>query len=178
MWMVGRIGSVLGLGLVLLLVVGLGCATGASPTTLPTARVVKVVDGDTLDVALNGRVERVRLIGVNAPESVDPRRPVQCFGREAAARARELLEGKLVQLEADPSQGDRDQFGRLLRYVWLPSPEGPPRLVNQVLIAEGYAHEYTYNLPYRYQEAFRQAQREARAQQRGLWSPATCNGRP
>jgi micrococcal nuclease len=141
----------------------------ARPPGLPQARVVRVVDGDTVDLAPCGRV---RLIGIDTPETVDPRRPVQCFGREAAAKATELLEGQTVFLEPDPTQGERDRHGRLLRYVWL----ADGRLVNLELVAQGYAHEYTYAAPYTYQDAFQRAQREAREQGRGLWAPETCAG--
>jgi micrococcal nuclease len=136
--------------------------------------VVRVVDGDTLDVQLPaGTRERLRLIGLDTPEVVDPRKPVQCFGREASARAKELLPaGTVVTLETDPTQGERDRYGRLLAYVSL--PDG--RNFAGVLIAEGYAHEYTYRLPYAHQAAFREAQRQARESGLGLWSPDTCAG--
>lgn len=151
--------------------------TSAPPTATPApervaARVVEVVDGDTLDVSIDGQTERLRLIGIDTPEVVDPRTPVQCFGREASAKAHELLDGQTVQLEADESQGERDRYGRLLRYIWL--PDG--RHYNLLMIAEGYAHEYTYDVPYRYQAEFKQAEREAREAARGLWASTTCNG--
>ncbi|MGB9633682.1 MAG: thermonuclease family protein, partial [Chloroflexaceae bacterium] len=142
------------------------------PEGLPTGQVVNVVDGDTVDVRINGQVERVRLIGIDTPESVDPRQPVECFGREASARVAELLAGQTVFLEADGSQADRDRFGRLLRYLWL--PDG--RMANYELIDQGYAFEYTFAVPYRYQAPFKAAEARARAEGRGLWSPATCNG--
>lgn len=131
--------------------------------------VVRVVDGDTVVVA--PRVT-LRLIGIDTPETVDPRKPVQCFGREASLWAHSLLDGRSVWLEYDPTQGRLDKYGRTLAYVWL--PDG--RMFNETMIADGYAHEYTYNLPYRYQDAFIAAERSARASQRGLWSPTTCNG--
>ncbi len=135
------------------------------------ATVVRVVDGDTVDVEVAGRRERIRLIGLNTPETKDPRRPVQCFGREASARAKALLPvGAAVQFEADPSQGERDRYGRLLRYIVL----ADGRNVAEVMIAEGYGFEYTYRLPYRDQDRFRAAQREARAGGRGLWRPGAC----
>ncbi len=143
------------------------------PEDLPAAPVRRVVDGDTIDVLIAGRAVRVRLIGIDTPEVADPRQPVECFGREASAKANELLAGQIVRLEADPSQGEQDRYGRLLRYVWL--PDG--RLVNLELIRQGYAFEYTYDRPYKYQAVFKEAERDARAQQRGLWAPATCNGR-
>lgn len=150
-----------------------GAAAGLTrPEGLPTGQVVNVVDGDTVDVRVNGQVERVRLIGIDTPESVDPRQTVECFGREAAAKAAELLAGQTVLLEADGSQADRDRFGRLLRYLWL--PDG--RMANYELIDQGYAFEYTFAVPYRYQAQFKAAEARARAEGRGLWSPATCNG--
>jgi micrococcal nuclease len=142
------------------------------PANLPSARVVKVIDGDTVDVSLNGSTKRVRMIGINTPESVDPRRPVQCFGIEASNRLKELLNGQTVRLEDDPSQSTQDQYGRLLFYVWM--TDG--RNANLVMLAEGYANEYTFDTPYKYQSQFRAAAKQARQALRGLWSPNTCNG--
>lgn len=142
------------------------------PAGLVAAPVLDVVDGDTFDVLLGGRRTRLRLIGINTPEVVDPRRPVQCFGREGSARAHELLDGQTVWLEADPSQGERDAFGRLLRYVWL----SDGRLFNLQMVAEGYAREFTFRLPYRYQALFREAERQARQRGLGLWAADTCSG--
>jgi micrococcal nuclease len=146
--------------------------TGRSPTPLGLdgpVTVVRVVDGDTIKVS-NG--ETLRLIGVDTPETVDPRAPVQCFGREASARAHTLLDGASVRLEYDPTQGRYDRYGRTLAYVWL----ADGRLYNETIIAEGYAHEYTYAIPYRYRARFRAAERAAREAERGLWSPTTCAG--
>jgi len=139
---------------------------------LPAATVVRVIDGDTVDVQLAGTEVRVRLIGIDTPEIVDPRTPVQCFASEASDKDHELLDGQVVAMEADPSQDDTDRYGRLLRYLWLPDGH----ILNQEMVAQGYAFEYTYRVPYKYQDAFKQAQHDARAQQLGLWSPATCNG--
>lgn len=149
-----------------------------SPATLSTlhgqpAQVVRVIDGDTVDIKLNSKPERLRLIGMDTPEVVDPRTVVQCFGKEASARAKELLpEGAEVRVDGDPTQDTRDQYGRLLAYLWL--PDG--RLFGEVMIAEGYAHEYTFRVPYQQQAAFKRAEREARAAGRGLWAADTCAG--
>ncbi len=126
------------------------------------ATVVRVVDGDTIVVRVDGREQRVRYIGVNTPESVDPRREVQCFGREAASRNRELVAGKTIWLEKDVSETDR--FGRLLRYVWV---EG--KLVNAELLSAGYARATTYPPDVRHAEEFGALEREARESGRGLW---------
>lgn len=139
---------------------------------LERAVVRSVVDGDTLDVTLKGRTRRIRLIGVDTPETTHPSRPVECFGREASRFLTELVNGQTVLLEADPSQGDRDRYNRLLRFVWL--PDG--RLVNYEIIAQGYGFEYTFSAPYTYQEQFKAAQRAAREAQAGLWAPDACNG--
>jgi len=86
----------------------------AIPAGLPRGTVVHVVDGDTLDVDLAGTVERVRLIGIDTPETVKPNTPVECFGRDASAYAKYLLDGQAVYIEDDPSQDSRDRYGRLL----------------------------------------------------------------
>ena len=132
--------------------------------------VTKVVDGDTIRVDDNGQRQTIRLIGLDTPESVDPRKPVQCFAHEASAQAEIVLDGRSVYLETDPSQDSVDRYGRTLAYVWTESG----RLFNLDMIAEGYAHEYTYDLPYRYQDIFRTAEDNARTDERGLWSPNTC----
>ena len=135
-----------------------------------SARVVRVVDGDTITVNVNGDEEKVRFIGINTPESVDPRSPVQCFGLEASTRTKQLLDGKKIFLEADPSQTDRDKYNRLLRYVFLEDGTN----INLELIQEGYAHEYTYDVPYRYQKQFKQAQKDASNAKIGLWADDAC----
>ena len=145
---------------------------GAPPTGSIRAFVTKVVDGDTIHVRIGTTNETVRLIGIDTPEVVDPRKPVQCYGREASARTKALLDQQTVYLQADSTQGDRDRYGRLLRYVW--SANGVD--TNLLLISDGYAFEYTYALPYRAQLAYKAAQSSARSAQRGLWSPSTCAG--
>jgi micrococcal nuclease len=133
---------------------------------LPVAR---VVDGDTIKVSTG---VTLRLIGMDTPETVDPRKPVQCFGPEASTRAHELLDNTSVSLEYDSTQGRLDRYGRTLAYVWM----SDGRLYNQLMIEDGFAHEYTYSAPYKYQAAFIAAQQDARQTARGLWSPATCAG--
>lgn len=134
--------------------------------------VTKVTDGDTLHVRMDGRDETVRLIGINTPETVDPRRAVECFGKEASSRMQEIAKGKIVRLEYDESQATRDAYDRLLAYVYLEDGE----MINRKMVAEGYAYEYTYLTPYRYQKEFRELQTLAQSSKRGLWSESTCNG--
>ena len=133
-------------------------------------KVVIVVDGDTIDVEIEGKVERLRLIGINTPETVDPRREVECFGKQASENAKDLLLDKFVTLENDETQQERDRYGRLLRYVYLPDGAS----FNKYMIEEGFAYEYTYGTPYKYQTEFRQAQADAQNQQKGLWNPSAC----
>jgi len=137
-------------------------AGSPTPSGLEQALVVRVVDGDTINVLIGGDELRLRYIGVDTPETVDPRRPVGCFGKEASAHNRELVEGKTVGLERDVSETDR--FGRLLRYVWLGG-----EMINAQLVEEGYATAYTYPPDVRYSELFATLQAEARTQGRGLW---------
>ncbi|MDB5238040.1 MAG: Micrococcal nuclease [Candidatus Kaiserbacteria bacterium] len=137
--------------------------------------VVKVVDGDTITIDMNGKNTTVRLIGVDTPETVDPRKVVQCFGKEASDKTKQILTGQYVRLELDPSQGTLDKYGRTLAYVYAPSNSDPAGiLVNKYLIAEGYGHEYTYDLPYKYQSEFKAAEKTAREQKKGLWADAAC----
>lgn len=134
--------------------------------------VTHVVDGDTIDIAVSTTTVRIRLIGINTPESVDPRRPVECFGKEASGFLKTFLEGRSVFLASDPSQDNYDKYGRLLRYLFR--DDGLP--VNAVLVAMGYAQEYTYRTPHLFQSEFRTLQAEAQTTGAGLWSAETCSG--
>jgi len=145
------------------------------PTTTPTtdtglvaATVIEVVDGDTIRVSIDGRNYTVRLIGVDTPETRDPRQPVMCYGHEATAFTSEMIKraNNRVLLEKDVSE--TDQYGRILRYVWLEHPDGR-RMLNYELVAQGYAQVVTYPPDVRHADWFLQAQREAREQGRGLW---------
>lgn len=134
-------------------------------------KVAKVVDGDTIDIIMNGRTERLRLIGINTPEIVDPRKPVECFGREASDNAKKLLSNEEARVEGDASQDDRDKYGRLLRYVW----RRDGLFYNLEVIKDGFAHEYTYQLPYIYQKDFKAAQKYAEENKLGLWADGVCS---
>lgn len=131
-----------------------------------TVKVLRVIDGDTIEVSLNNKKEMVRLIGIDAPETMDPRKTVECFGKEASNKTKEILTGKTIILESDPTQGNRDKYQRLLRYVILEDGTN----FNKLMISEGFAHEYTYQSnPYKYMEEFKNAQRDAREKNLGLW---------
>jgi micrococcal nuclease len=162
--------------------------THQAPATFPgepggyeSATVTRIVDGDTIEVAITTTVDgpgagglaqgtyKVRLIGIDTPESVKPGTPVECFAKEAGAAATALLEGRDVRLVKDVENTDR--FDRLLRYVYIED-----EMANARLVANGYALAYTYPPNVRHAELFVQLQREAREDARGLWSPDTCNG--
>lgn len=128
--------------------------------------VARVIDGDTVDVSENGKGVRVRLLGINTPETLDPRKPVECFGPEASKKMHELLDDGEVRLETDPSQGLYDKYGRTLAYVFL--PDGTD--VNKLLVTQGFASEYTYKKPYKLQKEFRAAEAAAKLSGVGLWS--------
>lgn len=132
--------------------------------------VVKVVDGDTINVDIDGKVEKIRLIGINTPETVDPRKPVECFGREASQKAYDWLDGRKVSLEQDVTQENADRYGRLLRYV----KRDDGLFYNLEIIKQGYAYEYTYKVPYKYQNQFKTAEANARANKFGLWATNVC----
>lgn len=160
-----------------------------APATLPQeppgferATVTRVVDGDTIEVRITARVEGpgagqarvggtydVRLIGMDTPESVKPGSPVECFGREASAATEALVEGQAVTLVKDVEE--TDSYGRLLRYVYVGQ-----EMVDARLVANGYAHAYTYPPNVRHSALLVALQREARGDDRGLWSPETCDG--
>ena len=132
--------------------------------------VVRVIDGDTVDVDLDGSRERVRLIGVDTPESVARDRPIQCYGVEASDRTKELLpEGTAVRLERD--EVSRDQFGRLLAYVYRADDD---LLVNLELIEGGFADAVTFGDNEALYDTFVAAEAAARAGGVGLWS--ACGG--
>lgn len=128
-------------------------------------KVVRSDDGDTIVVDMEGKQEKVRFIGVDTPETQDPRKPVQCFGKAASAFTKSQIGGQRVRLEADPTNSNRDRYQRLLRYVYL--PDGT--LLNKKIIEQGYGFVLT-GFPFTKMEEFRTAQVSARENNRGLWS--------
>lgn len=126
--------------------------------------VTAVIDGDTIKVK-DGQT--VRLIGIDTPETKHPRKSVQCFGKEASNETKNLLEGKAVILQKDVSE--TDQYKRVLRYVFLPLENGELLFVNDYLVREGFARVLTYPPDVKYNEQFREAEREAKENKKGLW---------
>ncbi|MDP3998518.1 MAG: thermonuclease family protein [bacterium] len=134
------------------------------PKLLESAKVIRVIDGDTIVIQTG---QKVRYIGINTPGTVAPRLPVQCFGHEASLKNRELVEGKVVSLEKDVSETDK--YGRLLRYVYVDNI-----FVNDYLVREGFAHVSTFPPDVEYQKQFLEAEKEARANKKGLWADNAC----
>ena len=147
-------------------------ATAREPEATPqgedaraTLRVRRVVDGDTIEVIMNGVPTKVRLIGVDTPETVHPRKPVEFYGREASRFTKGLLTGREVRLEYERGGMSKDRYGRVLAYVYR-EPDG--LFVNAEIVRLGYGHAYT-RYPFKYMDQFRQYEREAREAGRGLW---------
>lgn len=134
----------------------------ARPSPYQQAPVERVVDGDTIVVVLGGQRERLRYIGINAPEISQDGRPSACFGREASARNEQLVAGRTVGLEKDVSE--RDQYGRLLRYVYVGD-----LMINAELVRGGYARAARYPPDVRHADLLAELQRESRGARRGLW---------
>ena len=127
--------------------------------------VTDVVDGDTFKVMNGNREVTVRMLGINTPETVDPRKAPECYGKEASDETKELLKGGEVRLELNPNREKYDIYGRILAYVYLPSG----LFVNEYLVQNGYAREYTVGSPYEYQKQFRSDEKSARNELLGLW---------
>ena len=137
-----------------------------------TIQVIRIVDGDTFEVSIGGAREKIRMLGIDTPESVDPRRPVQCFGKEATKKLKELIEGKNIELVADMTNDDRDKYDRLLRYV--KRDDGLD--VNAEMIKQGYAYAYI-KFPFERRAEYLKLQTAARSGGVGLWATTTCSGR-
>lgn len=144
----------------------------ATIAPVPGTHIVsRVVDGDTIKLESG---QTVRYIGIDTPETKDPKKNVQCFGDEAYKKNKELVEGKRVRLEKDVSETDR--YGRLLRYVYVLSgnaSDSASLFVNEYLVKEGFAYAATFPPDIKYNEHFQQMQKKAEVENRGLWK--TCH---
>ncbi len=143
----------------------------------PSYKVVKVVDGDTVTLLIDGKQVKTRLIGVDTPETVHPSKPVQEYGKEASRFLKNLLEGERVYVEHEPGPSNTDRYGRLLAYLYR-EPDG--LFVNLEIVRQGYGHAYT-QYPFQYMDLFRFYERKARESGKGLWgaappAPATQRG--
>lgn len=141
-------------------------ATGSAVVGIEGERgiVTKVIDGDTIELESG---QTVRFVGIDTPETKDPRRPVGCFGKEASAETTKLLAGQEIIMQKDVSETDKYQ--RLLRYIYLPLEEGQYLFVNDYLVRAGFAKAYTYPPDVKFNEQFLEAEREAREKKLGLW---------
>ncbi len=132
--------------------------------------VTSVIDGDTFRIKYQWKTQSVRLLWIDAPESNKTRyRYLECFGTEAKNYLKSLIDKKKITFQFDEWQDQRDIYDRLLAYVFLDG-----ELINQTMIEEGYAKEYTYKTAYQYQSEFKQAEQSAQEQQWGLWNEKTC----
>jgi micrococcal nuclease len=137
------------------------------PTGPLRARVTHVVDGDTIDVSIDGDDDTVRYIGIDTPETVKPDTPVQCGGPEAHAVNERLVGNRTVTLRFDAER--RDVYGRLLAYVYLPRAGGKPLFVNAVLVRRGLARTLTIRPNDSFADLFARLAAAAGAAGRGLW---------
>ncbi len=134
--------------------------------------VTEVVDGDTIKYLESGEEVTVRLIGIDTPELHHPAKPVECFALEAKSYLEKLILGKNIRVSPDPTQDVQDRYGRSLLYIWRDEDD---LFINLDLIEKGYAYEYTYDDPYKFQDEFRLAQTNAQNNRVGLWGDK-CNG--
>lgn len=130
--------------------------------------VTEFIDGDTLSVDMNGKKETIRFIGVDTPETHDPRKAVQCYGIAASNFTKQLISNNKLRLESDPTNTNRDRYNRLLRYVYLPDNT----LVNAEIIKQGYGFAYI-GFPFEKMEEFKRYQKQAQEQGKGLWKDCT-----
>jgi micrococcal nuclease len=155
----------LAIAAIALAILALGGGKLVGATRSGAARVVRVVDGDTVVVRTGGHEERVRYIGVDTPESVKPGTPVQCFAKAASAANKRLIEGREVRLVRDAEA--RDRYGRTLAYVYR-SSDG--LFVNAELVRRGYAKPLTIPPNVAHAVELRRLAAAARREGRGLWS--------
>jgi len=134
--------------------------------------VIDVVDGDTFKVRIQSSILglanediTVRMLGVNTPETVDPRKPPGCYGEEASKVTKSLLTDREVRLVLNPNREKVDKYDRLLAFVYL--PDG--LFLNEYLVREGYAKEYTYGKSYQFQKEFKELEKQAKESKLGLW---------
>ena len=148
-----------------------GTASATSKTTEKTYKVLSVIDGDTIKINYNGKTTPVRLIGVDAPEtSSKATTKTGCYAAQSKAYLTRRLSGKYVTLKSDPLSGDKDYYGRLLRYVYLGSEE-----IDRTLVLNGYAREYKFWLNnYTRRSSYLSAQSSAKSARRGLWNLNIC----
>ncbi len=130
-------------------------------------KIVRIVDGDTVVISIDNKDVKVRLIGIDTPETVDPRKPVQAYGKEASNFLANLLKGEEVYIEYDGEKSELDKYGRLLAYLYR-VPDG--LFVNLEIVRQGYGHAYT-KYPFKHMELFCAYEKRVRENEKGLWAP-------
>lgn len=130
-----------------------------------------ISDGDTIKVLLDGKVETIRIVNINTPETVDPRKSVECMGIEASEKMKELVANKSVRLMIDETQATKDRYGRLLRFVFL--EDGTD--VGLRMISSGLANSSPYgSFPHVFFDTYESAENKAKELQIGVWNPDSC----
>ncbi|MCK4554515.1 thermonuclease family protein [Candidatus Parcubacteria bacterium] len=140
--------------------------------TITSADVTRVIDGDTIEVKLiDGAIAKVRFIGIDTPETVDPRKPVECFGKEAGEKLKSMIDKKEVTLKRDAINDNKDIYNRLLRYVYLDDKD-----INAEMIKQGYAYAYLkYSFDNDKMSSYKDYEKQAREKELGLWAPGVCD---
>ena len=167
-----RLFSVIIILVIVVVFIGIGTTLTKKPKALTAIqkvqpglyRVTTFYDGDTIAVDMNGEEEKIRMIGVDTPETKDPRKPVECYGHMASDFTKNLIGSDRVRLEADSQSTNRDRYNRLLRYVYL--PDG--RMVEKELITGGYGFAYI-GFPFDKKDEFVTYQKQAQDTGKGLW---------
>lgn len=147
--------------------ISLAMEANVDPTKL--YKVIGVVDGDTFEVRIDEKEITVRLLGINTPETIDPRKLPECYGPEASAKTKSLLNGREVKLVLNPNREKTDKYSRLLAYAY----RDDGLFINELLLQEGFAREYTFGKVYQYQSEFKNAEKQAKTAGNGLWTK--CN---
>lgn len=133
-------------------------------------KVSYVYDGDTIAVSYDGGQKTIRLLGIDTPETVDPRKSIQCFGEQASFKTKELLNNRSITLKFNINREQKDKYKRYLGYVYR--DDGLD--INKYLIEQGYAREYTYGKPYDRQKEFKKLEKQAKQKNIGLWNVKIC----
>jgi micrococcal nuclease len=127
-------------------------------------KVAQVVDGDTIRIFVDDNIATIRMLGINTPETVDPRKQPECYGKEASTENKKLLTDAFVTLDFSPKREVKDKYGRFLAYVYKGDI-----FVNEYLLQNGFAREYTVGKPYSEQKEFKKLAEQAKAEKIGLW---------
>jgi micrococcal nuclease len=135
-----------------------------------TYKVVGVADGDTIDIEINDKKERVRLMGIDAPETIKPFGAPDCYGRESYEKTKEMLLGKYIVLQSDESTNNNDASKIPLMYAIL--EDGTD--FNKFMIGEGFAYEFSSDKPYKFQKEYKAIEAEAKNMKKGLWGACSA----